>query len=72
MEAGVKRFSIHERVMTASHEDIGRVGNQIGRELSVQYIVEGGFRRDSERLRVTVQLIQVKQSACSLPNSSVP
>ncbi|MGH9313562.1 MAG: hypothetical protein ACRD1S_10230 [Vicinamibacterales bacterium] len=32
----------------------------IGRELGVQYVLEGSVRRDSERVRVAVQLIQVQ------------
>jgi TolB-like protein/DNA-binding winged helix-turn-helix (wHTH) protein/Tfp pilus assembly protein PilF len=34
--------------------------DQIGRELSVQYVLEGSFRRAGDRLRITAQLIQVK------------
>jgi len=34
--------------------------DQIGRELGVQYALEGSVRRDSGRLRITVQLIQVR------------
>jgi TolB-like protein/DNA-binding winged helix-turn-helix (wHTH) protein/Flp pilus assembly protein TadD len=33
---------------------------QIGRELQVQYVLEGSVRRDPDRVRVTVQLIQTK------------
>jgi len=33
---------------------------QIGRELGVQYMLEGSVRREAERVRVTVQLIQIK------------
>jgi TolB-like protein/DNA-binding winged helix-turn-helix (wHTH) protein/Tfp pilus assembly protein PilF len=33
---------------------------QIGRELGVQYLLEGGVRRDSDHVRITAQLIQVK------------
>jgi len=34
--------------------------DQIGRKLGVQYALEGSVRRDSGRLRITAQLIQVK------------
>ena len=34
--------------------------DQIGRELGVQYVMEGSVRRDSSRLRITAELIQVK------------
>jgi TolB-like protein/DNA-binding winged helix-turn-helix (wHTH) protein len=37
--------------------------DQIGRELSVQYVLEGSFRRAGDRLRVTAQLIQVKDQS---------
>jgi TolB-like protein/DNA-binding winged helix-turn-helix (wHTH) protein/Flp pilus assembly protein TadD len=33
---------------------------QIGRELGVQYVLEGTVRRDSGRVRISAQLIQVK------------
>ena len=34
--------------------------DQIGRELGVRYILEGSVRRDANRLRISAQLIQVK------------
>ncbi len=34
--------------------------DQIGRELGVQYVLEGSIRRDSDRVRITAQLIQLK------------
>jgi TolB-like protein/DNA-binding winged helix-turn-helix (wHTH) protein/Flp pilus assembly protein TadD len=34
--------------------------DQIGRELGVQYVIEGSVRRDSDHVRITAQLIQVK------------
>jgi TolB-like protein/DNA-binding winged helix-turn-helix (wHTH) protein/Tfp pilus assembly protein PilF len=37
--------------------------DQIGRELGVQYTLEGSVRRDSGKLRITAQLIQVKDQA---------
>ncbi|MFI5058782.1 MAG: winged helix-turn-helix domain-containing tetratricopeptide repeat protein [Candidatus Acidiferrales bacterium] len=33
---------------------------QIGRELGVQYVLEGSVRRDSEKVRISAQLIQMK------------
>jgi Tfp pilus assembly protein PilF len=33
---------------------------QIGRELGVEYILEGSVRRDSDKVRISVQLIQLK------------
>jgi TolB-like protein/DNA-binding winged helix-turn-helix (wHTH) protein len=34
--------------------------DQIGRELGVQYVLEGSIRRDAEKVRITAQLIQAK------------
>ena len=34
--------------------------DQIGRELSVQYVLENSLRENGNRLRLTAQLIQVK------------
>jgi TolB-like protein/DNA-binding winged helix-turn-helix (wHTH) protein/Tfp pilus assembly protein PilF len=39
-----------------SHEPL----EQIGRELGVQYVLEGNVRRDAEKVRITAQLIQVR------------
>jgi TolB-like protein/DNA-binding winged helix-turn-helix (wHTH) protein/Tfp pilus assembly protein PilF len=34
--------------------------DQIGRELGVQYVLEGSVRRDADKVRISAQLIQVK------------
>jgi TolB-like protein/DNA-binding winged helix-turn-helix (wHTH) protein/Flp pilus assembly protein TadD len=39
-----------------SHEPL----EQIGRELGVQYVLEGSVRRDAEKVRISAQLIQVR------------
>ncbi|SRR5579871_496599 len=36
---------------------------RIGEDLGVQYVIEGSVRRDSERVRITAQLIQVKDQS---------
>jgi len=36
---------------------------QIGKDLGVQYVIEGSVRRDSERVRITAQLIQIKDQS---------
>ena len=36
---------------------------QIGKDLGVQYVIEGSVRRDSERVRITAQLIQVSDQS---------
>ena len=45
-------------VMGYKHSD--KRLDQIGQELGVQYVLEGSFRRAGDRLRITAQLIQVK------------
>ena len=42
-----------------SPESIARIGN----DLAVRYVIEGSVRRDSERVRITAQLIQVKDQS---------
>ena len=42
-----------------SREPLG----QIGRELGVQYVLEGSVRRDSDKVRITAQLIQMKDQS---------
>ena len=37
--------------------------HEIGTNLGVQYVIEGSVRRDSERVRITAQLIQVKDQS---------
>src|SRR5262249_22808385 len=44
-------------VMSYKHND--KRLEQIGRELSAQYVLEGSFRRSADRLRLTVQLVRV-------------
>ncbi len=36
---------------------------QIARELGVQYVIEGSLRRDADRLRISVQFIQVRDQS---------
>jgi len=37
--------------------------SQVGRELGVQYVIEGSVRRDSERVRIAAKLIQVSDQS---------
>ena len=45
-------------VMAYKHSPKGL--DQIGRELGVQYVIEGSVRKDANHVRITAQLIQVK------------
>jgi len=44
---------------------------QIARELGVQYVLEGSVRRDAERVRITAQLIQMKDQTFGHDNMIV-
>src|SRR5713101_457596 len=37
--------------------------DQSGRELQIQYVLEGSVRRESDRVRITAQLIQMKDQS---------
>jgi TolB-like protein len=45
-------------VMEYKHNDVGL--DQIGRDLSVQYVLENSLRESGNHIRLTAQLIQVK------------
>jgi TolB-like protein/Tfp pilus assembly protein PilF len=45
------------------YRDTAKGIDQIGRELKVDYIIEGSVRRAGERVRITVQLIQVSDQS---------
>jgi len=48
-------------VMGYKHSD--KRLDQVGRELSVQYVLEGSLRRTTDHLRITTQLIRVKDQS---------
>jgi TolB-like protein/DNA-binding winged helix-turn-helix (wHTH) protein len=55
-----QRLGVIARTSVMHYKDAHIPLDQIGRELNVQYVLEGSVRRDSERVRITAQLIQVK------------
>ena len=55
-----QRLGVIARTSVMHYKDAHTPLDQIGRELNVQYVLEGSVRRESERLRITAQLIQVK------------
>ncbi|MGA9354891.1 MAG: winged helix-turn-helix domain-containing protein [Terriglobales bacterium] len=55
-----QRLGVIARTSVMHYKDTHAPLDQIGRELHVQYVLEGSVRRDSERVRITAQLIQVK------------
>src|ERR1039458_7038028 len=53
------RLGVIARMSAMQYKDTKKDIRQIGRELGVDYILEGSVRRDGERVRITAQLIQV-------------
>jgi TolB-like protein/DNA-binding winged helix-turn-helix (wHTH) protein/Tfp pilus assembly protein PilF len=51
------------RTSIMHYKDTHEPLEQIGRELGVQYVLEGSVRRDANKVRVSAQLIQVKDQS---------
>ena len=51
------------RTSVMRYKHTGESIPEIGKDLGVQYVIEGSVRRDSERVRITAQLIQVKDQS---------
>jgi len=54
-----QRLGVIARASAMQYKHSGKGAAQIGRELGVDYILEGSVRREGGRARVTAQLIQV-------------
>ncbi len=51
------------RTSVMHYKDSREQLEQIGRELEVQYVLEGSVRRDSDKVRITAQLIKVRDQS---------
>jgi len=54
------RLGVIARTSAMQYNDSHKDVRQISRELGVDYVLEGSVRREGERVRITAQLIQVK------------
>jgi TolB-like protein/DNA-binding winged helix-turn-helix (wHTH) protein len=54
-----QRLAVIARTSIMHYKDTQTPLPQIGRDLGVQYILEGSVRRDADKVRITAQLIQV-------------
>jgi TolB-like protein/DNA-binding winged helix-turn-helix (wHTH) protein/Tfp pilus assembly protein PilF len=54
------RLGVIARTSAMQYKGAKKDTRQIGRELGVDYILEGSVRREGDRVRITAQLIQVK------------
>ncbi len=55
-----KRLGVIARTSVMAYKETPKRLDEIGRELSVQLVLEGTVRRDADRLRVSAQLIQAR------------
>jgi TolB-like protein/DNA-binding winged helix-turn-helix (wHTH) protein/Tfp pilus assembly protein PilF len=55
-----ERLGVIARTSAMKYKHTDKAVDQIGRELGVQYVLEGSVRRDAGRARISAQLIQVK------------
>ncbi len=58
-----ERLGVIARTSVMGYKHGDKRLDQIGRELDVQYVLEGSVRRDRNRLRITAQLIQVEDQS---------
>ena len=54
------RLGVIARTSVMQYKRSDKPVDQIGRELGVQYVLEGSVRRDADRVRIAAQLIQMK------------
>ncbi len=57
---GPGRLGVIARTSSSAYKGTRKPVGQIGRELGVDYLLEGSVRRAGDRVKVTAQLIQVK------------
>jgi len=55
-----RRLGVIARTSVMHYKNGQRSLDQIARELGAQYVLEGSVRRDGEKVRITAQLIQMK------------
>ncbi|HET6931883.1 MAG TPA: winged helix-turn-helix domain-containing protein [Candidatus Acidoferrum sp.] len=53
-----EHFGVIARTSVMHYKSTQENAEQIGRELGVQYVLEGSVRRDAERVRITAQLVR--------------
>jgi len=58
-----QQFGVIARTSVMHYKHTQEQLGQIGRELGVQYVLEGSVRRDPDKVRISAQLIQVKDQA---------
>jgi len=57
------RLGVIARTSSMAYKNVARPVTEIGRELGVDFVLEGSVRRDGERVRITAQLISVRDQS---------
>ncbi|HYL85081.1 MAG TPA: winged helix-turn-helix domain-containing protein [Candidatus Angelobacter sp.] len=55
-----EHLGVIARTSVMHYKNNQKAMDQIGRELAVQYVLEGSVRRDGDKVRVTAQLVEMK------------
>jgi TolB-like protein/Tfp pilus assembly protein PilF len=55
-----ERLAVIARTSAMRYRNAGKAVDEIGRELGVQYVLEGSVRRAGQRVRISAQLIRVR------------
>ncbi|MBZ5571130.1 MAG: winged helix-turn-helix domain-containing protein [Acidobacteriia bacterium] len=55
-----ERLAVIARTSAMRYRNPGKAVDEIGKELGVQYVLEGSVRRAGQRVRISAQLIQVR------------
>jgi TolB-like protein/Tfp pilus assembly protein PilF len=58
-----ERLGVIARTSAMKYKHTDKAVDQIGRELGVQYVLEGSVRRDAGRARISAQLIQLQDQS---------
>ena len=58
-----RHLGVIARSSVLRYKHDGQELEQLGRDLGVQYVLEGSVRRDSDRVRIAAQLVQVKDQS---------
>ncbi|HEX5282928.1 MAG TPA: winged helix-turn-helix domain-containing protein [Bryocella sp.] len=59
-----EHLEVVARTSTMAYKNEPAALSEIGRELGVQYAIEGAVQRDGDNLRISTQLIRVKDQTC--------
>jgi TolB-like protein/DNA-binding winged helix-turn-helix (wHTH) protein/Tfp pilus assembly protein PilF len=58
-----QQLGVIARTSAMKYKHTDKAVDQIGRELGVQYVLEGSVRRDGDRTRISAQLVEVKDQS---------